>query len=156
MHAIGAGLLIAEIQQASDTTFRVYDWGRVDQDGRPRPLHLKQAIDATDFGLGPVQPEQPTQSGPSNIQTLIDCEKFVMNRVKLINPMEITGDGRFRILAITSGALNVVGEPSQQALNLGDTVLLPASLAKTELIPQAEGTEFLEIYVPDQDSPMKF
>ena len=49
MHAIGEGLLIAEIQQASDTTFRVYDWGRVGDDGKSRPLHIKQSIAATDF-----------------------------------------------------------------------------------------------------------
>jgi mannose-6-phosphate isomerase len=151
MHAIGGGLLIAEIQQASDTTFRVYDWGRVDQDGQPRPLHLKQALEATDFGLGPVHPEQPTTLGSAAVETLVDCEKFVMNRARLDDPMEIGGDGRFRILAVTSGSLTAVGDPSNQPLNLGDTVLLPACLAKTKLIPQVEGTEFLEIHVPDLD-----
>ena len=50
------GLLIAEIQQASDTTYRLFDWNRVDRDGKPRPLHIEQALDTIDFSRGPVAP----------------------------------------------------------------------------------------------------
>ena len=62
LHAIGAGLLIAEIQQASNTTFRVFDWDRVDAEGNGRPLHIQQALDVIDFATGPVHPirEAPT------------------------------------------------------------------------------------------------
>ena len=56
VHALGAGLLIAEIQQASDTTYRLFDWNRVDRDGQPRQLHIEQALDTIDFGRGPVNP----------------------------------------------------------------------------------------------------
>ena len=49
VHALGAGLLIAEIQQASDTTFRLFDWNRVDRDGKPRPLHIRESLDTIDF-----------------------------------------------------------------------------------------------------------
>jgi mannose-6-phosphate isomerase len=57
VHALGAGLVVAEIQQASDTTFRLYDWDRVGPDGQPRPLHIPQALDVIDFDSGPVNPQ---------------------------------------------------------------------------------------------------
>ncbi len=59
VHAIGAGVLLAEIQQMSDATFRVYDWGRVGADGRPRELHIREALESIDFSRGPVNPMIP-------------------------------------------------------------------------------------------------
>ena len=56
VHALGAGLLIAEIQQSSDATFRLHDWNRVDAQGKPRPLHIQQSLDAIDYDLGPINP----------------------------------------------------------------------------------------------------
>ena len=61
VHALGAGLLVAEIQQASDTTFRLFDWNRVGADGQPRPLHVAAALDAIDYDLGPVDARPPTR-----------------------------------------------------------------------------------------------
>jgi mannose-6-phosphate isomerase len=149
IHAIGAGLLIAEVQQASDTTFRVYDWGRVDQNGEPRSLHIEQAIKATDFELGPVDSQPPTPAGDHPRQTLVDCDKFVMNRHKPTGPVEYLGDGRFRILTVTKGSIRVIGEPSGKPLKRGETVLLPACLDATDVIPASEEVEILEISVPD-------
>src|SRR5262249_30318215 len=60
VHALGAGLLIAEIQQASDTTYRLFDWNRVDTNGKPRQLHIQEALDVTDYNRGPVDPIKPT------------------------------------------------------------------------------------------------
>ena len=58
MHAIGAGVLLAEIQEMSDATFRIYDWGRVGPDGKPRQLHIREALESIDFDRGPVEPDQ--------------------------------------------------------------------------------------------------
>ena len=148
MHAIGEGLLIAEIQQASNTTFRVYDWGRVDKDGQPRPLHIEQAIQATDFTRGPVAPELPMATNDPNWQTIVSCDKFVMNRGRLDHPVKIGGDGRFRILAVIKGAITVAGDPSGQPMKISDTILLPACLPPTAISPGEEGAEVLEIFVP--------
>ena len=63
VHAIGAGVLLAEIQQMSDATFRVFDWGRVGPDGRPRELHISEAMESTDFARGPVNPLIPARAG---------------------------------------------------------------------------------------------
>src|SRR5207244_1090788 len=59
VHAIGGGIVLAEIQQTSDATFRLYDWKRVDSNGRPRPLHLDQAMQCIDFDAGPVEAIKP-------------------------------------------------------------------------------------------------
>ncbi len=148
MHAIGEGLLIAEIQQASNTTFRVYDWGRVDQDGNPRPIHIEQAIAATDFRHGPIQAVQATATSDPDWTEVVGCEKFVMQRAKLSEPKQFGGDGRFHILAVTKGSMRVQDDPSDQSMNLSDTMLLPASLGQLTLTPGPEGVEVLNIFIP--------
>ncbi|MFT5301076.1 MAG: mannose-6-phosphate isomerase [Mariniblastus sp.] len=149
MHAIGAGLLVAEIQQASNTTFRVYDWDRVDQQGVSRPLHIEQAIEVTDFARGPVDPESTSPTGRPGWEQVVACEKFIMNRADLSTADAVGGDGRFRILAVTNGEMMLAGDPSGLPVKLGETVLLPACLGKTALTPGEGGVEFLEISVPD-------
>lgn len=148
MHAIGEGLLVAEIQQASNTTFRVYDWGRVDAEGNPRQLHIEQALEATNFERGPVSPESPQPTNDPSWTSIVACEKFIMNRGELTEPVRIGGDGKFRILAVTRGSLMLEGDLSDSPLNLADTALLPASLGPTELVPGEQGVQVLEIYIP--------
>lgn len=150
MHAIGAGLLIAEIQQASDTTFRIYDWARVDKDGQSRPLHIDQGVAATDFSRGPVNAtkaiEQTDAAGQAYSQ-LVTCDKFVMNRRSVDGSIQLGGDGQCRIIAVTKGSLEVENDPANEPLGLGQTVLLPACLPATRLTA-TEDAELLEILVP--------
>src|SRR3954451_8170157 len=80
VHALGAGLLVAEIQQASDTTSRLFDWNRVDQDGKPRQLHIEQALDVTDYARGPVNPVTPVATDDREIERLVQCDKFILDR----------------------------------------------------------------------------
>src|SRR5262245_7164495 len=70
VHALGAGLLVAEIQQASDTTYRLFDWNRVGPDGRPRPLHVEQALGAMDFSASAVAPCRPHQTNRPHVEQL--------------------------------------------------------------------------------------
>ncbi len=149
MHAIGAGLLIAEIQQASNTTFRVYDWGRVDKDGKSRPLHIEQAITVNDFSRGPVSPSAASPASDPNWQTIVNCDKFVMNKASLTSAVSVAGDNRFHIIACTRGEVSIENDPSGVPLTIGQTVLLPASLGATKLCPGTEGAELLEIHLPD-------
>ena len=81
--------------------------------------------------------------------TIVACDKFVMNRGTLTEPMKLGGDGRFRILAVTQGSVSVDGDPSGEPMNISDTVLLPACLPPTLLSPGTEGAEVLEIFVPE-------
>jgi len=170
MHALGAGLLIAEIQQASNTTFRVYDWDRVDDSGSSRPLHLESALAVTDFEHGPVEPIRATGDAPQAVAAsvsssspsllrnplstcistqLVACDKFVMNKISAATAFELGGDGRFRILAVTGGSVRVSEDASPEELRLGETILLPASLPPMSLAPARHGVELLEIYLPD-------
>jgi mannose-6-phosphate isomerase len=144
-HAIGAGLLICEIQQASNTTFRIDDWGRVDADGNPRDLHIEQGIAATDFARGPVAAEAVADENGS--QTLVSCDKFTIRRHRTEAPLLVGGDGRFRILTVISGSANVAGDHAGKPLGRAETVLLPACLDVTELAPAEGSLELLEIFV---------
>ncbi len=150
MHAIGAGLLIAEIQQASDTTFRIYDWGRVDKDGKSRPLHIDQGIAATDFSRGPVNATHPIEKKDARDQVftqLVSCDNFVMNRRTFSGSIQLGGDGKCRIIAVTQGRLEIENDPGNRPLELGQTAVLPASLPATCLTAK-ENAELLEIPVP--------
>lgn len=146
MHAIGEGLLIAEIQQASDTTFRIFDWNRVDKDGKPRQLHIEQGIAATDFDRGPVNPLPSLATECSNAKTLVASDKFTMRCWEINESIEFGGDGRFHILAVTQGALSVAGDPADELFGLGNTMLLPASLGSVTITPH-QPTQMLDIFI---------
>jgi len=151
VHAIGAGLLIAEIQQASDTTYRLFDWNRVGADGQPRPLHIEQGLEATDYAAGPVYPQPPRPTGQSHIERLVECEKFVLDRWRLDGPRTLGGDHRFHIVSVIEGQLTVAGDAGKQPLAKGSTVLLPAAVGEVELSPLG-AVEFLDAYLPQDFS----
>ncbi|WP_422930895.1 type I phosphomannose isomerase catalytic subunit [Singulisphaera sp. PoT] len=150
MHAIGAGVLLAEIQQMSDATFRVHDWGRVGPDGKPRQLHLDEALESTNFEAGPVEPLSAT---PEAIQggtreQLSHCPFFSLQRLKLNGPARL-GDGqRFNILLGLKGSVDVIHEGERTPLKFGETLLLPASLGACEVVPQQGEAEVLTCVVP--------
>ena len=145
-HAIGAGLLIAEIQQASNTTFRIDDWGRVDADGNPRDLHIEQGIAATDFDRGPVAASVPV-ADENGIETLVSCDKFTIRRHRTDSAIHVGGDGRFRILTLLQGKIKIEGDLADQPLGRAETALLPACLDATLLTPTDGETVLLEILI---------
>ena len=147
MHAIGAGLLVAEIQQASNTTFRVFDWNRVDDQGKSRELHIQQALAATHFDRGPVNPLPPQECSNPAWKTVVSCDQFTMRHGKLTENWTTCGDGNFRIFAVIGGSMSIQNDPSESPLQLGDTTLLPACLDATEIRVGAEGVELLEITI---------
>ena len=143
IHAIGAGCLIVEIQQNSDTTYRVFDWNRLGMDGRPRTLHIEQSLQATDFG--DVQPQlQPKMVGP--VATVATCSFFHVEKWTLDTPrlaLEDTG-GRFAIFTCLEGGVECLGKNFYP----GDFFLVPACLAQAELRPTEEGTTLLRTALP--------
>ncbi len=148
VHALGAGLLIAEIQQSSDTTYRLHDWNRLGPDGKPRPLHIEQALAVIDFNRGPVDPAAPQPTDLPNVERLTACDKFVLDRWRLAEPQMIGGDERCHILAVLNGAVTVVGDHATKPLQLGETMLLPAALGPTLLSPGNGAATLLDIYLP--------
>ena len=128
VHALGAGLLVAEIQQSSDVTYRLFDWNRLGPDGKPRPLHVEQGLDAVDFQRGPVGPQQPRPTERPQVSRLVECERFVLDRWEFDAPLPAGGDNRCHIIAVFEGAVRIEGDPSDAALPRGGTALLPAAL----------------------------
>ena len=147
VHAIGAGLLVAEIQQASDTTYRLFDWNRVGADGKPRALHLDEALEAIDYRYGPAHPQRPEPTERPNVSRLVACDKFILDRWQLNEPQTAGGDDRCHLLAVVSGEVRVEGEPGGRPLPAGSTVLLPAALGKITLTP-GDNAVVLDAYLP--------
>lgn len=147
VHALGAGLVVAEIQQASDTTFRLYDWDRLGADGRPRPLHVEQALEVIDYEAGPVMPLTPNRLDDPGVQRLIDCEQFVLERLWMDQPRAFSSDDRFHLLAVVEGTLSIPGDHGHTCLGRGDTALLPAALDSVALVPQGP-TTILDVFLP--------
>lgn len=147
VHALGAGLVIAEIQQASDTTFRLFDWNRVDANGKPRPLHVAESLAVIDYTRGPVVPQTPQRAEQPGRERLVACDKFVLDRVTLTAPATIGGDDRCHVLAVVGGEIHAAGDPLAAPLAVGDTALAPAAAGPIELSPQGSAT-VLDIYLP--------
>jgi mannose-6-phosphate isomerase len=138
LHAIGAGFLIHEIQQNSDTTYRVFDWNRVGLDGKPRDLHVTQSLASIDFN-----DFEPTMDQPDG-NTLATCEYFQTDRLLLESGDSFSrrDADRFSIVSIVSGALK---SDEGNLFGKGRFLLLPR--AATPLIA-LEPTTLLEVTLP--------
>jgi mannose-6-phosphate isomerase len=140
VHAIGAGIVLAEIQQMSDATFRVHDWGRVGVDGKPRQLHIAEALESTDFETGPVN---PLRSRPESIpggtrERLARCPYFALERLRLDGPSVVGACDRFTILVGLGGKAEVRVGDTRTSLEFGHTLLLPAVLGECAVVPRGE------------------
>lgn len=147
VHALGAGNVIFEIQQNSDTTYRVFDWNRVDLDGKPRELHIPQALASIDFeDFEPaLAPSAWQKSGPGERRLLADSPLFMVNAFRLNTPDQIVYGGRkVAVLAVTEGLLVVTFGGAAIRLQPGEFCVIPAACRK-ETICHAEGeTVFLQ------------
>ncbi len=139
VHALGAGLVVAEIQQASDTTFRLYDWNRVDASGKGRPLHIEQAMDVIDFRRGPVAPCVP-QRHPDGYERLVDCDKFTLDRFSQPGSFPIPCDRSFRIVTIVEGEASLSSDGQVERFHRGETVLIPAIHSSIEMVVSERST----------------
>jgi len=151
VHALGDGLLVAEVQQSSDTTFRLFDWNRVDAVGNPRPLHIRQSLEVTDYARGPIHPQIPTP-GVGGWELLVDCEKFMLRRAQRNSSQEsfkTGGDDSPVVLMVTSGRIILEGEGWEpQFFAVGETVLLPANLGESTIRLVTQDANVLEINLP--------
>ncbi len=145
VHAIGKGLLIAEIQQTSDITYRVDDWGRVGADGKPRELHTELAVDAIDFGA--PQNYDVTSAPVLNTPVQIkECPYFTTNVIQIHGMVErdFTRLDSFVIYICLGGELQVRGAEGSTSLVRGETTLVPAE--EEEIVLEGQGT-VLEVYI---------
>jgi mannose-6-phosphate isomerase len=138
-HAVGAGNVLVEIQQNSDTTYRVFDWNRVDQStGKPRQLHVDQALESIDFS--DVAPKLIEPKG----ELLVEHELFELQRWNLDSPREVTPRGQFAIVCCLTGSVSC----ADVDLRPGEFFLVPASLQDRQLHPRADGTTLLRVTIP--------
>jgi mannose-6-phosphate isomerase len=137
VHAIGAGIVLAEVQQMSDATFRVFDWGRVGPDGRPRELHVEHAMAAIDFTRGPVDPVEPIarETPGGTVEALARCPYFALERLTLSGPDRVGRPDRFTVLLGLEGEAVIVSEGHEYPISTGQTLLLPASIGPCEVRP---------------------
>jgi len=138
VHAIGAGLVIFEIQQNSDTTYRVFDWNRVGLDGKPRELHIAESLASIDFNdFEPGLVETARGNGPNGeVRRLVQDSLFNVNETTVETSQFILfGQSRLRIIAIIRGATTVICNNSRATVPLrsGQFCLLPASLNGIEI-----------------------
>ena len=147
VHAIGPGLMVAEIQQASDTTYRLYDYDRRGPDGKPRQLHVEEALEVIDYTHGPVSAQRPQPTATSGVERLVNCDKFVLDRVSVRGSHRAGGDQRCHILAVLEGEIAIAGDPLDRPLTRGGVALLPAELGATELLSPSAAV-VLDAYLP--------
>jgi len=139
MHAIGEGNLIVEVQENSDTTYRVFDWNRVDEAGQPRQLHIKQAlrcIDFTDCSPAPIA---------ANNESIISHDLFSIDRWQIDSGRELAPPGTFAISCCLSGELECGGS----LFRAGEFFLLPAKAANRVVRNVGSSSELLRITVPE-------
>jgi mannose-6-phosphate isomerase len=142
VHAIGAGVVLAEVQQMSDATFRLHDWGRVGPDGKPRQLHLAEALESIDFEAGPVAPMATTSEPmPGGVrERLARSEYFALERLTIDGPTTIGDPERFTIVVDLDGEVDVRSGEMSVSMGLGQTLLLPASIGPCEFAPRGRAT----------------
>lgn len=137
-HAIGEGNLLVEIQQNSDTTYRVFDWNRLDDKGKSRQLHVDQAVECIDFH--DVQPELVRPKG----EVLVRHPLFEVQKWHLDSPREVTSHGQFAIVCCLTGKLCC----ADVDLAPGEFFLVAASLKDRQLVPLSSKTSVLRVTIP--------
>lgn len=147
IHAIGAGIVLAEIQQTSDVTYRIYDWNRKDKEGNYRKLHTERALDAIDYK---VEKQYSTKYDTvENVHNkLIHCQYFKTNFIRLSNHIEIdTVKDSFIVYICVQGSTLFKYKNKEEKLQCGETLLVPASLKQFSIEPLSNNTELLESFI---------
>jgi len=140
-HTIGAGLLIAEIQTPSDTTYRVFDWDRVDDSGKARPLHIEEALESIHFDA------TGDNLSVTTMGRLVDCKYFKIDKDTQAKGRELLlSPGKMKTLIILTGSGTITGgEGNPVEFNAGDTLLVPA--AYEGAIRFADDTQYLTVTI---------
>ncbi|MFC4691329.1 type I phosphomannose isomerase catalytic subunit [Dokdonia genika] len=145
IHAIGAGVLAAEIQQTSDITYRVYDWDRTDKEGQKRDLHLDQSVAATKEFTEECKKECKVEDNVS--QNVVACDYFTTNSFNVNSTFQrsFTNLDSFVILMCVEGSASVTVNGKTEIVSMGETLLLPAQSKEAYFF--AQNAKFLEVYI---------
>ena len=147
VHAIGKGILLVEIQQSSDITYRLYDYNRIDENGKFRPLHVEDALNAIDYNNmdNDLISYSKQQNSTNNI---VQNSFFVTNFIDFNQPLEkiYTLIDSFVIYICLSGNAKIVCSEGEQTIQTGECVLMPAVIEKANIIPEPQ-CKMLETYI---------
>ena len=146
IHAIGAGVMLAEIQQTSDVTYRVFDFNRKDKDGNLRELHTDLALDAVDYEKKDDFKVSYGQD-KNEVNTMVDCPYFKTNFIELTENLDLDTAQRdsFTIFMCVGGEASIKTAEGEVSIKSGETVLLPASTQKISL--QSKRAKLLEVTI---------
>lgn len=140
LHAIGEGNLIVEVQQNSDTTYRVFDWNRMGLDGTPRALHIEESLASIDFA------DFEPSACPANEREVADCPFFHVAKVNLTAPQDIRPAGRFALVSVTAGTVLCGGK----SFGRGRFFIVPATGGGCEVAAGSDAAEILVTTLPAQ------
>jgi mannose-6-phosphate isomerase len=148
VHALGPGLVVAEIQQTSDLTYRIYDFGRVDKEGNSRQLHNDLALDAIDFTLYPDYKTQYLQKHNQTV-SMVRSPYFTSNILHFDKSLEkdYTELDSFVIYLCAEGSCKVINGDMEEDLSMGEAMLIPATIGEIRLEP-AQSAKLLEVFIP--------
>jgi mannose-6-phosphate isomerase len=155
VHAIGAGITLYELQEYSDVTYRLYDYGRMQADGSQRELHVDRGLDVLNYGTSRSRAVAavavPEESAAVAQRVLVGCDYFVLEEIALRGTLAAaTRPGSCEIVSVVSGSCEVrTSDDRVIALTLGETVVLPAALGEYQL--RGEPASLLRSYVPEAD-----
>lgn len=137
VHAIGGGIVLAEIQQNSDITYRLYDWDRVDNEGKPRELHIKKALDVINYSQTNVRKLDvvTTYEGKNKKTVLLDCPCFVVELLEINQETDERTSDNFSIISLLEGRLTIQCGGGKTDVLKGETVFIPACLSSYRLLP---------------------
>ena len=150
IHALGAGVVLWELQQSCDLTYRLYDWGRGADGGQARPLHLDKGADVSNLDPPSLHTIQPIRRDDGAL-VLCACRYFAAELYDLDLPLEIAGTApRFEILTALGGGARLGSDDGARLdLRAGDSVLLPARNGPCSVTPTDPRTRVIRSYVPD-------
>lgn len=141
IHAIGAGIMICEIQQNSNTTYRVYDYSRRDDNGNLRELHVDKALEVSNFTPSNTTDNQGAEKDITGgkIKELASCEYFKTELYKIDSEIDINvDDSSFVSLIAITGNVIVKGKENEIELNMGESIFIPANEGNVKIIGSAE------------------
>ena len=147
VHAIGAGVLLAEIQQTSDVTYRIYDWDRPNLDGTFRDLHTEEAIDAIDYSAKDSYKTEYSKKENASSE-IVSCQYFTTNVLPIKGEISINHQEKdsFVIYMCVEGNVTFQYENQTEKLKTGETILVPACIKNIKIIAD-QASELLEVYI---------
>jgi mannose-6-phosphate isomerase len=146
VHALGGGLVILEVQQTSDATFRIYDWGRVEPAGKARPLHIEDALAALDEHGAAAGARRPAHT-ELPMERLVECEHFYLGWRRMSGPVTLNG---LHMVFVVAGNCTLTAGAETLLLRPGSFVLIPRSVSGGVLTPEG-ACRLLEITLPQKD-----